>query len=136
MFFIEGFRPGKAAKLGIDYNTLMNYNKKIIYTSISGFGQTGPYRNMAAHDINYQALAGMFFKQIKEKKHFLLGAGRAHQRFSVRHVLRPLRSWAVLSIKQHKNSGTYIDISMYDAMLSWMSIWLTGPGKYRPAPGR
>jgi formyl-CoA transferase len=129
--FIEGFRPGKAAKLGIDYNTLTNYNKKIIYTSISGFGQTGPYRNMAAHDINYQALAGMFFKQIKEDNiSFSAPVVPASDLASA--MFAAIAIMGGLIHKQYKNSGTYIDISMYDAMLSWMSIWLTGPANTDP----
>ena len=55
---VEGFRPGVAERLGIDYQTLSNINPKIIYCSMSGYGQSGPYRDMPGHDINYVAIGG------------------------------------------------------------------------------
>ena len=55
---IEGFRPGVVQRLGVDYETLRSINPRIIYCSLSGFGQTGPYRGLPGHDINYIALGG------------------------------------------------------------------------------
>ena len=55
---IEGFRPGVAKRLGIDYEQLKAYNPGIIYCSISGYGQTGPWRERPGHDVNYVAAAG------------------------------------------------------------------------------
>ena len=55
---LEGFRPGVAKRLGIDYETLKKHNPKIIYCSISGYGQTGPWRERPGHDVNYVAAAG------------------------------------------------------------------------------
>jgi crotonobetainyl-CoA:carnitine CoA-transferase CaiB-like acyl-CoA transferase len=55
---IEGFRPGVAKRLGIDYEKLRTVNPKIIYCSISGYGQTGPWRERPGHDVNYVAAAG------------------------------------------------------------------------------
>ena len=56
---VEGFRPGVMARLGGDYETLREVNPRLIYCSLSGFGQTGPYRDLPAHDINYLAIAGV-----------------------------------------------------------------------------
>lgn len=56
---VEGFRPGVMARLGGDYETLRRRNPRLVYCSLSGFGQTGPYRDLPAHDINYLALAGV-----------------------------------------------------------------------------
>jgi len=56
---IEQFRPGVMERLGLDYAALSRINPRLIYCSITGFGQTGPRRDMAAHDLNYLALAGM-----------------------------------------------------------------------------
>ena len=56
---VEGFRPGVMARLGGDYATLSRINPRLIYCSLSGFGQDGPYRDLPAHDINYLALAGV-----------------------------------------------------------------------------
>lgn len=56
---LEGFRPGVAARLGADYETSRTANPCIIFCSISGFGQDGPYRDRPGHDINYLALGGL-----------------------------------------------------------------------------
>src|SRR5204863_8057418 len=55
---IEGFRPGVARRLGLDYEKLRTHNPEIIYCSISGYGQTGPWRERPGHDVNYVAAAG------------------------------------------------------------------------------
>lgn len=56
---LEQFRPGVMDKLGVGYEALKAVNPKLIYVSITGYGQTGPYRDRAGHDINYLALAGV-----------------------------------------------------------------------------
>ncbi|MEM7294900.1 MAG: CaiB/BaiF CoA-transferase family protein, partial [Pseudomonadota bacterium] len=56
---VEGFRPGVTARLGADYKTLSEINPRLIYCSLSGFGQDGPYAQKAAHDLNYLAIAGV-----------------------------------------------------------------------------
>jgi len=55
---IEGFRPGVAKRLGIDYETLKKYKGNLVYCSISGYGQTGPWKDRPGHDVNYVAAAG------------------------------------------------------------------------------
>ncbi|MCS7073672.1 MAG: CoA transferase, partial [Bacteroidia bacterium] len=56
---VESFRPGVTQKLQIDYETLSQIQPKLVYCSISGFGQTGPYQQKAGHDLNFMALAGI-----------------------------------------------------------------------------
>ncbi len=56
---LEQFRPGVMDRLGLGYEDLKAINPKLIYVSITGYGQTGPYRDRAGHDINYLALAGV-----------------------------------------------------------------------------
>lgn len=56
---LEQFRPGVMARLGLGYEALKAVNPKLIYVSITGYGQTGPFRDRAGHDINYLALAGV-----------------------------------------------------------------------------
>ncbi|HEY9281404.1 MAG TPA: CaiB/BaiF CoA-transferase family protein [Eoetvoesiella sp.] len=55
---IEGFRPGVMARLGASYDKIKQLNPNIIYCSLSGFGQTGPYSDRPAHDLNFLALSG------------------------------------------------------------------------------
>ncbi|MBM3224356.1 MAG: CoA transferase [Candidatus Tectomicrobia bacterium] len=56
---VEGFRPGVMQRLHADYATLSQRNPRLVYCSLSGFGQNGPYRAMPAHDLNYLALSGV-----------------------------------------------------------------------------
>ena len=56
---IEGFRPGVAARLGADHQTLRAINPRLVYCSLSGWGQTGPQAQTSAHDLNYIARAGL-----------------------------------------------------------------------------
>ncbi len=56
---MESFRPGTVAKLGVDYEAVRAVNPRVVYCSLSGFGQTGPYAQMPAHDIQYQAVGGL-----------------------------------------------------------------------------
>mgnify|MGYP003513351837 FL=1 len=56
---LEQFRPGVMDKLGVGYEALKAINPKLIYVSITGYGQTGPYKDRAGHDINYLALSGL-----------------------------------------------------------------------------
>ena len=55
---IEGFRPGVAKRLRIDFESLSKINSELIYCAISGYGQTGPWRERPGHDVNYVAAAG------------------------------------------------------------------------------
>lgn len=56
---IEGFRPGAMARLGLDYEAVSARNPRLVYASLTGYGQTGPYSGLAGHDINYLALGGV-----------------------------------------------------------------------------
>ena len=56
---VEGFRPGVAARLGVDYGAVRKRNPGIVYCSLTGYGQTGPYRDRPGHDLNYVGEAGL-----------------------------------------------------------------------------
>jgi crotonobetainyl-CoA:carnitine CoA-transferase CaiB-like acyl-CoA transferase len=56
---LEGFRPGVVKRLGVDYDTLAALNSRLVYCSLSGYGQDGPYASLPGHDINYIAIAGL-----------------------------------------------------------------------------
>lgn len=56
---VEGFRPGVLDKLGCGYAALASHNPALVYVALTGYGQHGPYRDMAGHDINYLAMAGV-----------------------------------------------------------------------------
>lgn len=56
---VESFRPGVMERLGLDYDTLKRRNPRLIYCAITGYGQTGPYKDKPGHDINYLSYAGL-----------------------------------------------------------------------------
>ncbi len=56
---VEGFRPGVMARLGLGYEDLRAVNERLIYASLTGYGQTGPYSQLAGHDLNYISLGGV-----------------------------------------------------------------------------
>ena len=57
--FIESHQPGVAERLNVDYPVIRKVNERIIYCSISGYGQSGPYRDLVGHDLNYAAYSGI-----------------------------------------------------------------------------
>jgi crotonobetainyl-CoA:carnitine CoA-transferase CaiB-like acyl-CoA transferase len=57
---VEGFRPGVAKRMGVDYATIKKFNPRIVYCALSGYGQDGPYSQNPGHDINYISIAGAF----------------------------------------------------------------------------
>ena len=114
---LEQFRPGVMERLGVGFNALKKINPKLIYCSITGYGQTGPYCDRAGHDINYLALSGLAdYSRRKGQAPVPLGmqvadiAGGSHQ--AVMAVLS-----AVIQ-RQLQGIGQYIDISMTDAAFS------------------
>jgi crotonobetainyl-CoA:carnitine CoA-transferase CaiB-like acyl-CoA transferase len=114
---LEGFRPGVAEKLGIDYTTLAGINSRIIYCSISGYGQDGPYKNLSGHDINYQGVAGLLSLTEDLKASADLSglplADIAGSMFAAISILAALVNRAKTGI------GQYIDVSMAAGVFSW-----------------
>jgi alpha-methylacyl-CoA racemase len=107
---IESFRPSTAQRLGVDAPTLRARHPRLICASISGFGQRGPYVERAAHDINYQALAGLLRPPLLPGP--LVGdVGSAHQ--------AALAIVAALVERGRTGAGSTIDISIHDAALAW-----------------
>ncbi len=110
---VENFRPGVAKKLGIDYGTLSAYNSRLIYCSISGFGQTGPYREKPGFDLTVLAVSGLMSLTGEE--------GRPPVKFGVpiSDITAGLfASVAILSAlfrRSETGRGQYIDMSMLDA---------------------
>jgi len=111
---VEQFRPGVMDRLGIGYEALREINPKLIYCAITGYGQTGPYKDRAGHDINYLAISGVSSHcgradsgpppmgiQIADV------AGGSHH--AVMGVL------AAVIHRQQTGEGQFVDVSMTDA---------------------
>jgi crotonobetainyl-CoA:carnitine CoA-transferase CaiB-like acyl-CoA transferase len=113
---IESFRPGVVKKLSIDYNSIKEINHKIIYCSLSGFGQTGPLKMEAGHDLNYISLAGITsLTGQRDGKPYIPGiqiADLTGGLFALNGILMGLLT------RNNTNEGQYIDISMHDCAIS------------------
>ncbi|MBI4763038.1 MAG: CoA transferase [Deltaproteobacteria bacterium] len=118
--FTEGFRPGVVKRLGVDYETLKKINPRLIYCSISGYGQNGPYRDLPGHDLNYMAMAGML-DSIRDKDGTHVSPGVAIGDLSSG-MFAVIGIMAALMARGHTGNGQYVDVSMFDGLLSWMSI--------------
>jgi crotonobetainyl-CoA:carnitine CoA-transferase CaiB-like acyl-CoA transferase len=114
---VESFRPGVMDKLGIGYATVAARNPKIAYCSISGYGQDGPYRDLAGHDINYLGYAGVL-DQIGSE-----GDQPAIPNFQIADLLggaltAAMGILAAVLEAQRTGQGRYIDVSMTDSVLA------------------
>lgn len=132
---IEGFRPGAAARLGIDYESLCRVNPRLIYCSLSGFGQSGPYRDIAAHDINYVALAGMAsLFPAHDGAPALPGIQLADVSGGLFAAIAVL---AAAVSRQRSGRGAFLDVSLFDSAAAWL-LYLAGfflASGEAPAPG-
>ena len=118
---LEGGRPGGAAKLGVDWETLRRLNERLVYCSISGYGQDGPYRNRVGHDVNYLGFAGVIGTtgvaggppaipgvQIAD-----IGGGA---------LMAAVGILTALLARDQTGRGQYVDISMMDGAVAWQVI--------------
>ncbi|HEX4302769.1 MAG TPA: CoA transferase [Rhizomicrobium sp.] len=115
---VEAFRPGVVKRLGIDYTTVAARNPRIVYCSISAFGQTGPWRDKPSHDLGVQALAGTLdlsrgLGDGKPNMPNLVAADMASSLTALSAILMALLA------RERTGKGDYIDIAMYDALLAW-----------------
>ena len=114
---IEQFRPEVMQRLGLDYATLAEINPKLIYCSITGYGQTGSYKDRAGHDINYLALSGIAGHSGRQDSGPPpLGVQIADVAGGSLHAVIAILS-AVIERTQ-SGLGQYIDISMTDCAVT------------------
>ncbi len=132
---VEGFRPGKMDRLGLGYAALQAANPRLVYCSLSGYGQDGPWAGRAGHDLNFLALSGLLS---------LLGqAGRppllpgvpfgdiAGAFMAVAAIL------AALWRRERGGQGCQLDASMHEASLYWLAPQVTATaGGVPQEPGR
>ncbi len=117
---VEQFRPSVMDKLGIGYENLRIDNPALIYCAITGYGQTGPLRDRAGHDINYLSLAGvMSHSGRREGGPILHGVQVADVGGGSLGALVGLLA-AVVN-RQVSGEGQLVDISMTDMMLAWQA---------------
>lgn len=120
---LEGFRPGVTARLGIDYESVKKVNPTIIYCSITGYGQTGPYSNRVGHDANYLGIAGVL-DLIGEPGKPPSIPGVQFADIAGGGMNSALGILLALHAREKTGKGQYIDISMTDAMAAFLPIAL------------
>lgn len=117
---VEGFRPGVMQRLGLGYEALCELNPRLIYCSISGFGQTGPWREKAGHDLNYVSLAGVLSLSASDGAPAPPGVQVADLGGGAQMAV--ISILAALLHRQRTGRGQYLDVAMLDGVLSWLSI--------------
>jgi CoA:oxalate CoA-transferase len=116
---VENYRPGVAAKLGLEWDSLQTLNPRLVYCSISGYGQSGPLRDVPAIEWAVQAMSGMTASYLSEDAdRRQLGLG----------VLDPFSGYVAFSailaalLQRHQTGqGQRVDVAMLDAALTLMS---------------
>ncbi|MBI5720867.1 MAG: CoA transferase [Burkholderiales bacterium] len=128
---LEGYRPGVMKRLGLDYDTLAAAAPRLIYVSISGFGQTGPLRDVPGHDLNYNAVAGVLAlcgspDGPPEQAVGVPVADLSGSLYAVTSLL------AALMLRQKTGRGQFLDVSITDAVFT-----MVGPrlGSVQDTPG-
>lgn len=133
---VEQFRPGVMARLGLDYASVAALNPGLIYCSISGYGQTGPKRLRAGHDLNYLADTGMASLAVGPDgtpslpPAMIADIGGGSLPAVVNILLALIR-------RQRTGEGAYLDVAMTDNVFAWMTWGLGnafGAGRW-PRPG-
>jgi crotonobetainyl-CoA:carnitine CoA-transferase CaiB-like acyl-CoA transferase len=132
---LEQFRPGVMERLGLGYEALKAINPKLIYVSITGYGQTGPYKDRAGHDINYLALAGLAsYTGRADSGPLPLGMQVADIAGGSLHGVIGLL--AAVIARQQTGQGQHLDVSMTDCVFSLNAMAGAGYLACGEEPGR
>ena len=116
---LEGFRPGVTARLGIDYESIKKINEKMIYCSVTGYGQDGPYRNMVGHDVNYLSFGGVIGLNGETGGNPIIPPIQVAD-MAAGGLNAALGIMGALIARQRTGRGQYIDISMLDGIVAML----------------
>jgi crotonobetainyl-CoA:carnitine CoA-transferase CaiB-like acyl-CoA transferase len=128
---LEGFRPGVTDRLGIGYEKMKQVNERLIYCSVTGYGQDGPYKDMVGHDINYLSFGGVLGLTGEPGRKPVIPPIQVAD-MAAGGMYAAIGILAALVVRQATGKGQYIDISMMDgivAMLPFPASLLWGLGK-------
>jgi crotonobetainyl-CoA:carnitine CoA-transferase CaiB-like acyl-CoA transferase len=123
---LEGFRPGVMDRLGIGYQELKKRNPRVIFCSLSGYGQDGPYRERSGHDANYIGLGGLL-EITGEKNGDPILPGVQIADIGGGGMMAAIAILAAAIHREKTGEGQFLDISMMDGIISWLSMHA---GKY------
>lgn len=117
---IEGYRPGVAARLGIAYDDVRAVRPDVVYCSVSGYGQSGPYRTRAGHDLNYVSMAGVTGRsRDSEGRPVVPGAQVADFGGGTLHALVGLL--VALRHRDRGGGGQFVDAAMTDGVFTMLT---------------
>jgi crotonobetainyl-CoA:carnitine CoA-transferase CaiB-like acyl-CoA transferase len=116
---MEGNRPGVMARLGLGYEELRAVNKQLIYVSLSGYGQQGPYAQLAGHDVNYMALGGVLSLNLPVIPGVQIADLVGGSMQAVTGIL------LALVARSQTGEGRHVDVSMYAGVTSLLTVPLT-----------
>lgn len=135
---LENFKAGTTAKLGIDYATLSSINPRLVYCSITGFGQTGPYRDLPGYDFLVQAMGGLM--SVTGERDGLPGAGPQKAGVALSDILTGLYAsngiLAALHERERSGKGQYIDLALLDVTAACLANQATNHLVGGVVPGR
>ncbi len=119
---VEQFRPGVVKNLGVDYETIAKINPRIIYCSITGYGQNGPYRDYAGHDLNYIGTSGVasVTRDRETKKPIVPGLQIGDMFGGGLHAV--IGILIALVAREKTGKGQYIDVAMMDGTLGFLPM--------------
>lgn len=121
---LEGFRPGVAARLGCSAADAHRVNERLVYCSISAYGQDGPLRDLPGHDLNTQALSGVCHlgRDAREHPH-----GLALPVADLSAAMSAVASiTSALYARTRDGRGRVLDVAMLDGPVSWANVWGRG----------
>jgi alpha-methylacyl-CoA racemase len=118
---LESFRPGVLDKLGVGYESLSAANPALIYCAITGYGQDGPFRLRAGHDMNYLGLNGLLGLTGAKGGPPIQAAGQIAD-IGGGAQMAAIAILAALVQKQATGKGSQLDISMTDGAMSWLAM--------------
>ncbi|MFT4881357.1 MAG: crotonobetainyl-CoA:carnitine CoA-transferase CaiB-like acyl-CoA transferase [Salinirussus sp.] len=118
---VESFRPGVTEQFGLDYESVSEHNPEVVYTSVTGFGQDGPYADFPAYDPVIQAMSGlMSVIGYPDRPPVRVGASVIDCATGANAAFM---TSAALHEAEHTGEGTHVDISLFDVAAGWMGYW-------------
>jgi len=118
---VEQFRPHYLAQIGLDYESAKKINPKIIYVSITGYGQYGPYSHLAGHDLNYLSLAGLLALIGKANDTPVIPAVQIAD-IAGGSYMAVIACLAALQARQLTQEGQHVDVSMTDSIMPLLTV--------------
>ena len=134
---IESFRPGVMDRLGVGYEVLCKSKPDLVYAAITGYGQDGPYRSRAGHDINYIGISGVLGATGPADGDPVLPSVQVADLAGA--MMAVIGVLAAIVRRNETGQGDFIDVSMMDASLSWLALhlapWFAGEPTLRRGEG-